>query len=86
VGRGSARPDRGGPGHDHRESDIVRFIRDQHDEIKRRFSKVESWRSRRLRVPGAALAVHEAAEEGVIYPVVRSAEPGDHDHGETAYA
>lgn len=65
------------------ERDIVRLIRDQHDEIKRLFSKVETRPSDDRRDAFECLvrllAVHETAEEEGIYPVVRSAELGGDD-------
>jgi hemerythrin superfamily protein len=59
--------------------DIARFIRDQHDEIKQLFSDVEARRGEQRREAFECLvrllAVHETAEEEVIYPAVRSADP-----------
>jgi hemerythrin superfamily protein len=58
---------------------IARFIKDQHSEIKRLFSQVEANRDDQRREAFECLvrllAVHETAEEEVIYPVVRSADP-----------
>jgi hemerythrin superfamily protein len=60
--------------------DIAQFIRDQHDEIKRLCSQVEAQRGEQRREAFECLvrllAVHETAEEEVIYPVVRTADPG----------
>jgi hypothetical protein len=68
------------------ERDIVRLIRDQHDEIKRLFSKVETRPSDDPRDAFECLvrllAVHETAQEEVVYPLVRSAEPGGDDIAE----
>jgi hemerythrin superfamily protein len=62
---------------------IARFIRDQHEEIKRLFSAVAEERGDDRKDAFACLvrllAVHETAEEEVIYPVVRSAD----DAGDT---
>ena len=55
--------------------DVAEFIRDQHQEIKRLFAKVEGQQGddRRETFEDLVrlLAVHETAEEEVIYPVVR---------------
>jgi hemerythrin superfamily protein len=55
--------------------DVAQFVRDQHREIKRLFSEVDGQQGEDRReafeklVP--LLAVHETAEEEVIYPVIR---------------
>jgi hemerythrin superfamily protein len=59
--------------------DIARLVRDQHAEIKRLFSQVErnqgDDRREAFECLVRRLAEHETAEEEVIYPVLRSADP-----------
>lgn len=59
--------------------DIAQLVRDQHAEIKRLFSQVQDNQGDERREAFECLvrllAVHETAEEEVIYPVVRSADP-----------
>lgn len=61
--------------------DVAQFIRDQHQEIKRLFSEVDRRQgdARRDVFENLVrlLAVHETAEEEVIYPVVRRQTGGD---------
>ncbi|HET8619259.1 MAG TPA: hemerythrin domain-containing protein [Acidimicrobiales bacterium] len=61
--------------------DIAQFIRDQHQEIKRLFTLVDGQqgdgRREALEDLVRLLAVHETAEEEVIYPVVRRETGGD---------
>lgn len=63
--------------------DIARFIKDQHSEIKRLFSEVEAnhddQRREAFECLVRLLAVHETAEEEVIYPVLRTADPAGDD-------
>src|SRR5918994_5292192 len=58
--------------------DIVRFIKDQHEEIRRLFSAVDEHHGDERRDAFECLvrllAVHETAEEEAVYPVVRSAD------------
>jgi hemerythrin superfamily protein len=64
-----------------RGQDVAQFVRDQHREIKRLFSEVERRQSDDRRDAFASLlrllAVHETAEEEVVYPVVRRETGGD---------
>jgi hemerythrin superfamily protein len=61
--------------------DVAQLIRDQHVEINRLFSEVAygRWDSRRAAFDSLVrlIAVHEAAEEEIVYPVVRSQTGGD---------
>jgi hemerythrin superfamily protein len=61
--------------------DVAQFIRDQHEEIKRLMAQVEGRtgdeRQAAFEELVHLLAVHETAEEVVIYPVVRSEPGGD---------
>ena len=58
--------------------DIIRFIKDQHEEIRRLFSAVDENHGDERRDAFECLvrllAVHETAEEEAVYPVVRSAD------------
>lgn len=57
--------------------DAVRFLREQHDDVRRLFREVTSAssadRSEPFETLVRTLAVHETAEEEVIYPTLRAA-------------
>jgi hemerythrin superfamily protein len=61
--------------------DVAQFIRDQHHEIKRLLSEVDGQQGEDRRNVFEnlvrLLAVHETAEEEVIYPVIRRQTGGD---------
>lgn len=66
---------------EHDGRDIAQFIRDQHAEIRQLFTDVASQQgdARRDAFEDLVrlLAIHETAEEEVMYPVVREAHGGD---------
>jgi hemerythrin superfamily protein len=59
--------------------DVARYIREQHDEVRRLFAEVEaSYGEHRRQVLEELvryLAVHETVEEDVLYPAVRAIGP-----------
>ena len=61
--------------------DAVEFLTHQHDEIRRRFGAValapDGLRGREFESLMRLLAVHETAEEEVVYPVLRQVGGGD---------
>jgi hemerythrin superfamily protein len=61
--------------------DVAQFIRDQHQEIKRLFDQIDRRQGDERREAFEdvvrLLAVHETAEEEVIYPMVRTETGGD---------